>query len=107
LTVNINAILSGASVISVLAVFVWLVLSGRLVPASQLDDVREDRDRALARADAETARWKQAYEFSEAARRVDAQHTGQLLEFGHATNSVLTALPAALKGDPDASAVEA
>jgi hypothetical protein len=106
LTVNINAILSGVSVVSVLAVFVWLVLTGRLVPAAQLQAVREDRDKAVARADEATAVWMRAYEFSEQARRLDAEHTGQLLEFGHITTRVVAALPA-LDGDPDASSVEA
>lgn len=85
----------------------YFVLTGRLVPASHLKAVREDRDKAVARADAETQRWRQALEYSEQARRLDAQHVEQLLEFGHATNSVLTALPGQREGDPDASSVEA
>jgi hypothetical protein len=106
MTVNLDVLIPGASVISVLASFVWLVLSGRLVPAAALKDVREDRDKSVAAANAETVRWRRAYEFSEQARRLDAEHTGQLLEFGHITTRVVAALPA-LDGDSDASSVEA
>jgi len=103
--VTIDVFVPDASLISVLASFVWLVLTGRLVPASQLDAVRKDRDKAVARADAETRRWQSAYEFSEESRRIDAGHVEKLIEVGRATNQIFTALPGAASeaaGDPDA-----
>lgn len=93
---TVNLLLPSASALSILAAGVWLVLTGRLVPRSQLDDVRADRDKAVARADAETARWRSAYEYSEQARRIDAGHTGQILAN---VSAVAAALPAAA-GEP-------
>ena len=100
---TVNLLLPSVSVLGVLASAVWLVLTDRLVPKGRLDEVRDDRDRAVARADAETARWRSAYEFSETARRIDASHTGQLLAN---TTAVVAALPAAaneLAGGSDAA----
>lgn len=102
---NVTVLLPSASALSILAASVWLVLTDRLVPKARLDQIREDRDRAVARADAETARWRAAYEFSETARRIDASHTGQLLAN---TTAVVAALPAAageLAGGSDAAAM--
>lgn len=93
MNITINAILGGASVLTVLAAFVWLILTGRLVPASQLDSVRDDRDKAVARAESETQRWRLAYEFSEKARSVEASHVSELIQVGRVTTQVLTALP--------------
>jgi hypothetical protein len=93
MTITLNVLVSGGSVLGLLGTFVWLILTGRLVPASQLDAVREDRDKAVTRAGAETDRWRSAYEFSEQARRVDAGHVAELLEGVRITGQVLTALP--------------
>lgn len=87
---TVNLLLPSASALGILAAGVWLVLTGRLVPREQLNEVRADRDKAVARADAETARWRSAYEYSEQARRIDAGHTGQLLAN---TSAVVAALP--------------
>lgn len=106
---TVNVLLPSVSVVGILLAVVargmWLVLTGRLVPHAQLDEVREDRDKQLARADAETARWRSAYEYSEQARRIDASHTGQLLAN---TTAVVAALPAAAAepaGGSDAAAL--
>jgi hypothetical protein len=96
--VTFNLLLPSASALSILAAGVWLVLTGRLVPREQLNEVRADRDKAVSRADAEVARWRAAYEYSEQARRIDAGHTGQLLAN---TSAVVAALPApAGAGEP-------
>jgi hypothetical protein len=95
--VTFNLLLPSASALSVLAAGVWLVLTGRLVPRDQLNEVRADRDKAVSRADAEVARWRSAYEYSEQARRIDASHTGQLLAN---TSAVVAALPAVVAGEP-------
>jgi hypothetical protein len=68
-------------------------ISGRLVPAAQLEAIREDRDAAVKRSGEETDRWRDAYKFSEQARGIDAGHVGQLLEGVRTTSQVLTALP--------------
>lgn len=92
-----NLLLPSASALSILAAGVWLVLTGRLVPREQLNEVRADRDKAVSRADAEVARWRAAYEYSEQARRIDASHTGQLLAN---TSAVVAALPGPAAGEP-------
>jgi hypothetical protein len=99
---DISVLQGGAA--ALLAIVILLILTGRLVPASYLKAMREDRDKAVAVANAETARWRRAYEFSEQARRLDAEHSGQLLR---TTNTAISAIPTPSAGDPDASAVEA
>ena len=107
MTITLNVLLSGGSVVGLLGTFVWLILTGRLVPAAQLDAVRDDRDKAVTRAGAETERWRSAYEYSEQARRVDADHVAQLLEGVRTTSQVLTSLPGTSSqaaGSPDVAA---
>lgn len=99
---GVSLLQGGAAAIVVLTVV--LVLTGKLVWHKQLQEVRKDADRRVEQADRETARWRSAFEYSEQARRIDAEHAGKLLEFGHATNRFYSALPVASKGEPDASA---
>jgi len=89
---------------ALLAIAVFLILTGRLVWHNQLKQVRQDCEKRVEQANDETARWRSAFEYSEQARRIDAEHAGKLLEFGYATNRVISALPVAPKGEPDASA---
>jgi hypothetical protein len=105
--ITINALLPGATIISTLAAVAWAVITDRLVPAARLKDVREDGDKAVARLEAELARnreetngWRDAYKFSEQARRVDAGHVAELLEGVRITSQVLTALPGASSEAP-------
>jgi hypothetical protein len=107
--VTVNVLLPSASAVGILiaalARVVWLVVTGRLVPHGQLDDVRADRDKQLARADAEVARWRSAYEYSEQARRIDAGHTGQILANVTAVAAALPAPAGEPAGGSDAAAV--
>lgn len=102
---TVNILLPSASALGILAAGVWLVLTGRLVPRQQLDEVRADRDKAVARADAEVARWRSAYEYSEQARRIDAGHTGQLLANVSAVASALPGPAGEPAGGSDAAAM--
>jgi hypothetical protein len=90
----------------VLVAFVcYLVLTGRLVSRRVVKDLREDHRAALERARAEAATWREAYGASEAARRVEAAHVGELLEGVRTTSRVLTQLPAAVRdGDSGVAA---
>jgi hypothetical protein len=101
----VNVLLPSASALGILAAGVWLVLTGRLVPREQLNEVRADRDAAVARADAETARWRSAYEYSEQARRIDAGHTGQILANVSAVAAALPGPAGELTGGSDAAAM--
>lgn len=90
----------------VLVAFVcYLVLTGRLVSRRVVKDLREDHAAALERAQAEAATWRAAYESSEAARRLEAAHVGELLEGVRTTSRVLTQLPAQVReGDSGVAA---
>lgn len=58
---------------ALLAVVVWLILTGRVVPRSTLDLVRATQEIRLAEAKHEADEWKQA-------AKVSAQQVGALLE---------------------------
>lgn len=79
---------------SLIALGVVLILTGRLVPRRTLLDVQRDRDR-----------WREAYLTTEQSRRLEAVHTGELLEAAHTTAHVLRALPVVTRteADPDAT----
>jgi hypothetical protein len=87
-----------------LTLVIVLIITDKLVWHGQLKNVREDCDKRVKQAEAETARWISAYEYSEEARRINAQHAEHLLELGYASNRIITALPLAPKEEPDASA---
>ncbi len=53
--------LGDISFFGLLALAIWAILTGRLVPRRILDDVRLDRDTRVAEKAAETAEWKEAY----------------------------------------------
>lgn len=99
---NISVLQGGAA--AIVAITVLLILTGKLRWHTQFKEVRMDAEKRVEQANAETARWRSAFEYSEQARRIDAEHAGKLLEFGYATNRVISALPVAPKGEPDASA---
>lgn len=81
---------------------VWLVLTGRLLPRSTLEDLRQDRDDRVAEARAETQVWREAYESSKRANEALAIQLNQMLEVGHTANRVLQSLPGSPKpADPD------
>ena len=75
---------------SLLALTVILILTGRLVPRKVLKDMERDRDL-----------WREAYTLSEQTRRLEAEHTGQLLEAARASAMVLRSLPAVPQGAGD------
>lgn len=82
-----------ASAGALLTLVVLLVLTGLLVPRRVVKDLRESHKAELERARAEAAVWRQAWESSEAARRLEAAHVGELLEGVRTTSRVLTQLP--------------
>ena len=77
---GINPVEGGATALLVLVVL--MILTGRLVPRRILEDAITDRDN-----------WRQAYLESEAARRVEHDQTGELLEMAKIGGHILTALP--------------
>jgi hypothetical protein len=71
-----------AGAVTLLVVVVLLVLTGRLVPRKTHEDALADRDN-----------WRQAFLESEAARKVEHEQTGELLEMAKLGGHILTALP--------------
>jgi hypothetical protein len=88
---GLNAGDLGAAGIVVLVVL--LILLGRLVPRSVLEDVRKDRDARVADAIAERDTWKEAHRESEAARQIAQGQVGELLVVAQAAERMLRALP--------------
>jgi hypothetical protein len=73
---------SQAGPTALLALVVLLVLTGRLVPRSTLEDAHQERDT-----------WRAAHVESEKARREEREQTEALLEMAHLGNQVLNSLP--------------
>lgn len=84
-----------------IALVVVLVLTGRLVPRRQLQDLREDRDARVAAAEKQALIWQGAYEAAVASRRTSDGHVSQLMETALVTKDVLQALPLPLSADTE------
>lgn len=82
---------AGAAALLVLVVL--FILTGRLVPRRTHEDILADRDN-----------WRQAYLQSEAARQVEHEQTGELLEMARVGNTILGALPQPKPGDGEVTA---
>ncbi|MEU1421461.1 hypothetical protein [Kitasatospora sp. NPDC005751] len=78
---------------AILSAVVMLILVGRLVPRSVLEDVRADRDAQLAELRAERDSWKAAHATSEEARHLDQDSVRELLEVARTTEHLMRALP--------------
>lgn len=81
----IAGILSAFGWGGIVVLAVWLIFTGRLIPRSTVDKV-------LQQAGEEAARWRQAYENSEAARALDRQTAMKALEGTQTTTHVVKAL---------------
>ncbi len=79
-----------AGAVTLLVVVVLLILTGRLIPRRTHEDVLADRDQ-----------WRQAYLESEAARKVEHEQTGELLEMARLGGHILTALPHSGQADEE------
>lgn len=71
-----------AGAVALLALVVLLILTGRLVPRRTHEDALADRDN-----------WRRAFLESEAARKVEQEHTEELLKMAELGGRILTALP--------------
>lgn len=84
---------------ALVALVVLLILLGRLVPRSVLQDVRSDRDARLAEISAERDTWRDAHKESEAARIEAQAQVGELLELSRTADHVLRSLRGEVPGD--------
>lgn len=71
-----------AGAVALLTLVVLLILTGRLVPRRTHEDALTDRDN-----------WREAFLKSEAARQMEHEQTGELLEMARLGGNILTALP--------------
>ncbi len=94
---GINVASGGAAALVTLVVL--LILLGRLVPRSVLEDVRKDRDARVAEALAERDTWRKAHQESEAARIEAQNQVGELLELSRTADRVFRALRGEVPGD--------
>lgn len=67
-----------------LAIVILMILTGRLVPRSTLEDMKQERDT-----------WRAAFQESEQARHLAQEHSGELLELSRTAVPLLRALPTA------------
>lgn len=79
-----------AGAVALLTLVVLFILTGRLIPRRTHEDVLADRER-----------WRQAYLQSEAARQLEHEQTGELLEMARLGGHILTALPQPGKADEE------
>jgi hypothetical protein len=68
--------------VMLLAATVWLVMTGRLVPRSTVEDARADRDG-----------WRKTAEAEQEINRIRANQFDELLELARTTDQVIRALP--------------
>lgn len=69
-----------------LAVVVIMILTGRLVPKSAIEDLRTDKDKQIEI-------WRAAYETSMSAQEVQREQISALLEATKTTTHVIQSLP--------------
>jgi F0F1-type ATP synthase membrane subunit b/b' len=94
---GINVAQGGAAALVTLVVL--LILLGRLVPRSVLQDVRADRDARIAEIAAERDTWRDAHKESESARMDAQSQVGELLELSRTADHVLRSLRGEVSGD--------
>lgn len=85
--------LAGGGAVGILSVVIYMILTGRLVPRSTLDDVRADRDARLAEAHKETDDWRAVVHLTQRESDVRAAQVTELLELGRTTSTFIKALP--------------
>lgn len=71
-----------------LAVVVLMVLTGRLVPRQNMDDLRTDKDRQIDT-------WRAAYEAAVNVQNIQREQISALLEAAQTTTHVIQSLPGA------------
>lgn len=75
-----------------LSLAVFLILTGKLVPKSTVDEIRRDRDVALAASAEEKAEWREVALTEQATTRELNGQLGSLLEYARTTEHVLRSI---------------
>lgn len=85
--------LAGGGAVGILSVVVYLILTGRLVPRSTLEDVRKDRDERVSEARERESYWRTTADKQQEVISVLGANVGDLLEQGRTTLAIVAALP--------------
>ena len=75
---NVN--LGDVGFAALLSLAIWSIITGRLVPRSVVDDLREDNAERLASAREQTEEWKQAYHLSTSATAELVRQSAKMLD---------------------------
>ena len=94
------ALLTGGGPVGLLALGVWMILTGRLRPHRAVQELRDDRDARLADAKQQIAMWRDAYEKSDKIREAQADLLRDNLEVGRTIESLVRALREAAGNHP-------
>jgi hypothetical protein len=75
-----------------------LILTGRLVPRSIINDIRQDRDERIAVHRNETSVWREAYTLSEAARERQGDQLSVLVEYAKTADHLMKSIQDKVEG---------
>lgn len=78
--------------VAILFGVMWMIFSGRLMPRSTFDTIREDQNARIAQQQEEIAQWRAAWETSNETKAELVSQLGDLLEIGKATEQVLRSI---------------
>lgn len=95
--------LATSSATALLGIVLLLVLLGKLVPRSTLEDTREDRDNRLAEKQREVDMWKSAYDRERDTNTELVRQVGTLMEVARTADHVLRSLPTGTGESSDGS----
>ena len=79
-------LLTGGGLAGLLTLAVWLILTGRLVPASMVDKIVQAKD-------AEISRLAEAHALEVQRGDLQAQHLGELLDYARTADQLIRSLP--------------
>jgi hypothetical protein len=82
-----------------LTLAIYLILSGKLVPRSVVEDVRSDRDERIKAMAEDRDIWKDAYHVSEAGRDKQGTILTELFEYAKTTDHFIRSLQSGILGD--------
>lgn len=78
--------------VAILFGVMWMIFSGRLMPRSTFDTIREDQNARIAQQQEEITQWRAAWETSNETKAELVSQLGDLLEIGKATEQVLRSI---------------
>lgn len=86
--INLPFVQGGALVVLLAAI--WLIFTGKLIPKSHLDSLRENDRLTITHQQEEIAEWRRAWIAADQTKRELASHVHDLMETGKVTEQLLT-----------------